>query len=125
MCVGCASRERDMVKKRAYIPDRGDVVWVDFNPTRGHEQQGRRPAVVISPKNYNNKSGLALLCPVTSVRKGYPFEILVYIEHTESVILVDQVRSLDWKERRVEKINSISEAMVIEVQKYLRKLVGE
>lgn len=114
-----------MVKKRTYVPDRGDLVWVDFNPTRGHEQHGRRPAIVISPKNYNGKSGLALLCPITSTRKGYPFEILVYIEHTESVILVDQVRSLDWKERRAEKISSVSETLIIQVQKYLRKLVDE
>jgi mRNA interferase MazF len=81
-----------------WIPDRGDVVWLTFTPQAGHEQAGRRPALVISPKAYNGKVGLALLCPITSAVKGYPFE--VRIEGAISgVVLADQIRSLDWRAR--------------------------
>lgn len=88
----------------AYVPDRGDVVWITFNPHAGHEQAGRRPAVVLSPKPYNGKVGLALLCPVTSQVKGYPFEVPIPDGLPVSgVILSDQVKSLDWRARNAEK----------------------
>jgi mRNA interferase MazF len=89
---------------RAYIPDRSDVVWLDFNPQAGHEQAGRRPAVVLSPREYNKRSGLALFCPITSRTKNYPFEVRVPEEAgVRGVILCDQIKSLDWSARRVSR----------------------
>jgi len=84
-----------------YVPDRGDIVWLQFNPQSGHEQAGKRPALVLSPKLYNGKVGLALLCPLTTKKKGYPFEVeLPQDLPIEGVILADQVKSLDWKARQ-------------------------
>lgn len=86
--------------KQKYIPDRGDIVWLTFDPQAGREHYGKRPALVISPKAYNEKVGLAVFCPVTSKKKGYPFEVELNIKgKVEGVILSDQVKSLDWKER--------------------------
>ncbi len=82
-----------------YVPDRGDIIWIDFNPQRGHEQAKRRPGLVLSPKAYNQKTSLCLLCPMTSKQKGYPFEVLLKNGDPENVILSDQVKSLDWKAR--------------------------
>jgi len=83
-----------------YFPDRGDVVWLQFNPQVGHEQAGKRPALVLSPKEYNQKTGLALFCPITSIVKGYPFEVkLPEGLPLEGVILADQIKNLDWKSR--------------------------
>ena len=87
----------------AYIPRRGDVIWITLNPQAGHEQAGRRPAVVLSPGAYNSKVGLAILCPITSQVKGYPFEVHIPDGLPgRGVILADQVKSLDWKARRAE-----------------------
>lgn len=82
----------------AYCPDRGDVVWISFHPREGHEQAGLRPALVLSPRSYNHKVGLAILCPLTSETKGYPFEVAVPdgLKAT-GVILSDQVKSMDWR----------------------------
>ena len=89
----------------AKVPDRGDVVWVSMNPQAGHEQAGRRPAVVLSPARYNGKVGLAILCPITSQVKGYPFEVrLPKGLPVEGVILADQAKSLDWKARQAELV---------------------
>lgn len=86
---------------KAYVPDRGDVVWVDFDPQAGHEQAGRRPALVLSPRVYNRPSGLALLCPITNQAKGYPYEILIPAGlRVQGVVLTDQIKNMDWKERR-------------------------
>jgi len=91
------------VRRIAYIPERGDVVWITLNPQAGHEQAGRRPAVVLSPAAYNGKVGLALLCPVTSQVKGYPFEVLMPEGLAVSgAILADQVKSLDWRVREAQ-----------------------
>ncbi len=99
-----------------YIPERGDLVWLNFNPQKGHEQKGKRPAVVLSPKLYNSKTGLALFCPITSVEKGYPFEVTIpESSKIKGVILADQVKSLDWVAREVEKVDSISEKVIDEV----------
>ena len=114
-----------MVTRRVYIPDRGDVVWLDFNPVRGHEQSGRRPALVISSKRYNAKSGLALVCPVTSHIKRYPFEVEFKTKLVQGVILADQIRGIDWSERNAEKIGIASEAVIAEVQNYVKRLVLE
>ncbi len=92
-----------MVKFKDYIPDTGDIVWLNFNPQTGHEQSGRRPAVVISPKIYNEKSKLALFLPITNQEKGYPFEVKIPSGlKVQGVILSDQIKSLDWKRREVQ-----------------------
>ncbi len=114
-----------MVAKRKYVPDRGDVVWLDFNPVRGHEQSGRRPALILSPKGYNAKSGLALACPITSRVKGYPFEVEFKTKLVQGVILADQIRGIDWSERSAEKIGTASEAAIAEVQNCVKMLVLE
>lgn len=86
-----------------YIPDRGDIVWLAFDLQAGHEQTGRRPAIVVSPAAYNRKVGLALFCPITTRKHGYPFEVALP-ESTAmiGVVLSDQIRDLDWKARRAE-----------------------
>ena len=90
-------------KPMAYIPDSGDIVWIMFNPQAGHEQAGHRPALVLSPKAYNGKVGLAILCPITSQIKGYPFEVLIPDGlEINGAILSDQVKSLDWRARKAE-----------------------
>jgi len=88
-----------------YIPAQGDIVWLQFNPQAGHEEAGRRPALVVSPKEYNRKVGLALFCPVTSQVKGYPFEVLLPSGLAASgAVLSDQVKSLDWRVRKAERL---------------------
>ena len=89
-----------MVGKKAYIPERGHIIGLDFNPQAGHEQAGRRPALVISPKIYNEKSGLLLACPLTSKVRGYPFAVELSSKDGGGCILVDQIKSLDWRIRR-------------------------
>ncbi len=108
----------------AYIPERGDVIWLQFNPQAGHEQAGRRPALVLSPKAYNSKAGLMLCCPVTSKVKGYPFEVQLPADFdVTGVILSDQVRSLDWKAHKAEFIAQAPEGVVNEVLEKLNTLL--
>ena len=84
-----------------YIPDRGDIVWLNFSPQSGHEQSGLRPALVVSPKVYNQKVGLGLFCPITSSIKGYTFEVKLPSDlNVNGVVLSDQIRSLDWRQRK-------------------------
>lgn len=86
--------------KAPYIPDRGDIVWLQFDPQAGHEQAGLRPAIVITPKAYNHKVGLALMCPITSRIKNYPFEVTLPEKlEVSGAILADQIKSLDWRAR--------------------------
>ena len=87
-----------MVTKK-YIPDRGDIVYLTFDPIEGHEQGGRRPAIVLSSREYNERIGLAIVCPITTKIKGYPFEIPVVVRGTASVILCDHIRSVAWNRR--------------------------
>ena len=108
---------------KVYIPDRGDVVWINFNPTRGSEQKGKRPAIVISPKSYNSVSGLALLCPITSQVKEYPFEVVIKIKNISGVALVDQIRSVDWRERKIKYIGKISTNTKLEISEKLNGLI--
>ena len=89
---------------RKYIPERGDIVWLNFDPQSGHEQKGKRPAIVISPKEYNKKVGLGLFCPITSKIKDYPFEVKIENKNITGVVLSDQIKSLDWKSRDIEFI---------------------
>ena len=100
---GRPSAESPGKREMAYVPDRGDIVWISLNPQAGHEQAGRRPAVVVSPKSYNGKVGLGLFCPITSQVKGYPFEVTVPQSlPVGGVVLADQVKSLDWRARKAE-----------------------
>lgn len=109
----------------AYIPDRGDVVWISLNPQAGHEQAGRRPAVVLSPAAYNGKTELAILCPITNQIKGYPFEVMIPTGKAVSgAILADQVKSLDWRARTAELICILPEITVAEVLKKLATLLS-
>lgn len=114
-----------MVTKRPlYVPERGDIVYLDFDPTKGHEQRGHRPAFIISPRIYNQKSSLALFMPITSHAKGYPFEVALPLElKTQGVILSDQVKSLDWKARSVSYIETGSATLISEVQAKIEKLI--
>ena len=108
-----------------YIPDTGDIVWLQFSPHAGHEQAGHRPALVMSPKTYNAKTGLALFCPITSRVKGYPFEVLLPERSSISgVVLADQVRNLDWEARRARFEIRASRVVVSEVRDKLAVLLG-
>ena len=107
-----------------YVPDRGDLVWLQFNPQSGHEQAGRRPALTLSPKAYNQKVGLAIFCPVTSHEKGYPFEVKIKEEKIQGVILADQVKSLDWKEREAKFIVNAPLTVINDVIELLSTLVS-
>jgi mRNA interferase MazF len=90
-----------VVAASAYVPDRGDVVWLAFTPQAGREQAGRRPAVVLTPRRYNDRAGLAICCPITGQVKGYPFEVALPAGlPVGGVILTDHVKSLDWRSRR-------------------------
>ncbi len=107
-----------------YIPNRGDIVYLDFDPTKGHEQRGHRPAFVLSPFSYNAKSSLALFMPITKQQKGYPFEVLLPPElQIQGVILVDQIKCLDWKARGVQFVESLPESVVEEVQAKIETLL--
>ncbi|MGB9465179.1 MAG: endoribonuclease MazF [Candidatus Acidiferrum sp.] len=89
---------------REFVPEAGDLVWVDFTPQAGREQAGRRPAVVLSPRGYNEKAGLAVVCPITSHSEGYPFEVaLPPSGRVRGVILADHLKSLDWRQRNAQK----------------------
>jgi len=107
-----------------YIPDRGDAVWINMNPQAGHEQAGRRPAIVLSPISYNRKVGLALFCPVTNQIKGYPFEVNIPSGlKVTGAVLSDQVKSLDWKIRNTEFYDKIPDAVILEIFKKLGALL--
>jgi len=109
----------------AYIPDRGDLIWLNFDPQSGREQAGRRPALVLSPKIYNRSSGLALVCPVTNQVKGYPFEVAVGGgAGVTGVVLADQVKSADWKARRAERLGVCPAETLDEVLAKLAPLLG-
>jgi mRNA interferase MazF len=96
-----------------YVPDRGDAVWLSFNPQTGHEQAGRRPALVLSPASYNGKVGLAIFCPITNQIKGYPFEVVIPSGlKVTGAVLSDQVKSLDWHARRAELLCSLPDETV-------------
>ena len=109
-----------------YVPDRRDIVWLDFNPHAGHEQAGRRPAIVVSPKAYNQKVGLALFCPITSQVKGYPFEVILpETVGVSGTILSDQVKNLDWRVRKTERIASVPKDVLEEVLSKILTILGQ
>jgi mRNA interferase MazF len=99
-----------------YVPERGDVVWVSFSPTEGHEQAGHRPALVLSPSSYNARSGLMLCCPITSKVKPYPFVVPILGDaDIAGAALADQLRSLDWRVRRAKRKGRVSDRVLREV----------
>jgi len=106
-----------------YIPDRGDIIWIDFNPQSGHEQAKRRPALVLSPKQYNKKTSLSILCPITSKIKNYPFEVGIRLKDQKSVVLADQIKSLDWMARQAKFIQKTETVVLEEVLGKLSALV--
>ena len=109
----------------AYVPEAGDLVWLSFDPQAGHEQAGRRPALVLSPRAYNLKSGLALVCPVTNQIKGYPFEVTAPAGcGVSGAILADHVKSVDWRARRAKRIGGLPLPALDEVLAKLAPLLG-
>ena len=110
---------------RAYVPDAGDLVWLTFDPQAGHEQRGRRPALILSPRAYNLKARLVIACPITSHVKGYPFEVpLPPGRKISGVVLADHVKNLDWRARRVVFEAKAPADVVIDVRERLRVLLG-
>jgi mRNA interferase MazF len=105
------------------VPDAGDVVWLEFDPQVGHEQAGRRPALVLSPVNYNGKTGLMVCCPLTTRIKGYPFEVLL-ASQSGSAALSDQVKNLDWRARRASRKGKVTDQELRQVRAKLRALIG-
>jgi mRNA interferase MazF len=108
---------------RRYVPEAGDIVWLQFNPQAGHEQAGHRPALVVSPSAYNGKTGLMLCCPMTTQVKGYPFEVLTTGERP-SAVLADQVKSLDWVARKAQLKGRASNAQLNDVKAKIIALLG-
>jgi mRNA interferase MazF len=105
-----------------YVPDAGDIVWLDFDPRVGHEQAGHRPALVLSPASYNNKTSLMVCCPMTTQIKGYPFEVVI-AGKTPSVVLSDQVKSLDWRKRRAGRKGVVTPAELAIIRAKIRALI--
>ncbi len=112
-----------MVSK--YIPDRGDIVWLNFNPQQGHEQAGVRPALVLSPKSYNRNSKLMLACPITSKVKGYPFEVRVLAKKIDGAVLADQVKNLDWTIRNVSFVEKVPYDVLEQVNEFIETLLRD
>ncbi len=108
---------------RAYFPEAGDVVWIEFDPQAGHEQSGHRPALVLSPGMYNRKTGLMVCCPLSTKVKGYPFEVALEVDGQTCVALSDQVKSLDWVVRRAKKKGVAPAAVMVEVRARIKALL--
>ena len=106
-----------------YVPRPGDVVWLNFTPHAGHEQAGHRPALVLSPAAYNGKTGLMICCPITTQIKNYPFEVLI-AGTPASVVLSDQVKSLDWRVRKASRKGAVSPEELADVKAKIRALIG-
>ena len=107
------------------VPDAGDLIWLTFDPQLGREQAGRRPALVLSPESYNRKTGLAIVCPITSRLKGYPFEVqLPSGLPITGAVLTDHLKSLDWRERRAERASRVPAQVMREVLDRLAPLLG-
>ena len=122
--MGRAGRPRSVVT-RAYVPDAGDLVWLTFDPQARHEQRGRRPALILSPRAYNAKARLAIACPITRQIKGYPFEVsLPPGDKISGAVLADHVKNLDWQARRVVFEAKAPAQIVTEVRERLRVLLG-
>lgn len=108
---------------RAYVPETGEVVWLEFDPQAGHEQAGHRPALVISPASYNGKTGLMVCCPMSTKIKGHPFEVVTQVDGVDSAVLSDQVKSLDWKVRRAKKKAVVNADVLLHVRAKMKALL--
>lgn len=109
----------------AYVPDVGDLVWLDFDPQAGHEQAGRRPALILSPRTYNHRAGLTIVCPISTKAKGYPFETHLPAGcGVTGVVLCDHLKNLDWKARRAERAGRAPAEVLEEVRAKLAPLLG-
>jgi len=109
---------------RRYVPDAGDVVWLEFDPQAGHEQAGHRPALVVSPASYNGKTGLMVCCPMSTKVKGHPFEVVFEIDGVASAVLSDQVKSLDWKVRNAKKKAAAPASVMAHVRAKIKALLA-
>jgi mRNA interferase MazF len=107
----------------AYVPDAGEVVWLEFAPQAGHEQAGHRPALVISPASYNGKAGLIVCCPLSTRIKGHPFEVLTQVDGVDCVVLSDQVKSLDWKVRKAKRKAVVTADVMLHVRAKMKALL--
>ena len=107
----------------SYVPDEGDIVWLNFTPQSGHEQAGRRPAVVLSPKAYNQRAGLLVCVPITNQIKGYPFEVVLTGGGVTGAALADQVKSLDWQTRQAERKGKVTPAELAEIKAKIKSLL--
>jgi len=108
---------------RAYVPDTGEVVGLEFDPQAGHEQAWHRPALVISPASYNSKTGLMVCCPISTKIKGHPFEVVTQVGGVDCAVLSDQVKSLDWKVRRAKKKAVVSADVFVHVRAKMKALL--
>jgi mRNA interferase MazF len=106
-----------------YVPDAGDLVWLDFDPQAGREQGRRRPALVLTDRGYNRASGLVVVCPLTSKRKPYPFALPVVVDKVEGAVLVDHLKSMDWQARAVAFHSKADPALVSKVRAYIGVLL--
>ena len=107
---------------RAFVPEAGDIVWLECSPQAGHEQAGQRPALVLSPADYNDKTGLMICCPLTTQLKGYPFEVVIDRKRP-SAFLSDQVKSLDWRARKASRKGRVAEKVLVETRSKIRALL--
>jgi mRNA interferase MazF len=108
---------------RGYVPDAGDVVWLEFDPQAVHEQAGHRPALVISPASYNHKTSLMVCCPMTTKVKGHPFEVLTQVDGLACAVLSDQVKSLDWRVRKAKKKAAVASEVMLHVRAKMKALL--
>ncbi len=106
-----------------YIPDRGDIVWMSFDPQVGREHAKHRPALVLSKKIYNSPAGLCVVCPISSKKKGYPFEVDIITNKINGVVLADQIKSFDWRMRNAKLIDKATNIILLEVQKKISPLI--
>ena len=106
-----------------YVPEAGDIVWLNFTPQAGHEQAGHRPALVLSPASYNDKTSLLICCPLTTQIKNYPFEVLI-AGTPQNVVLADRVKSLDWRARKAVRKGAVSVEELADVRAKIRALIG-
>jgi mRNA interferase MazF len=111
------------VRRPGFVPDAGDVVWLEFDSQAGHEQSGHRPAVVLSPESYNGRTGLMVCCPLTTRIKGYPFEVAL-ASQPGSAVLSDQVKNRDWRARRASRKGKVTDQELRQVRGKLRALIG-
>ena len=109
---------------KEYVPDAGDIVWLEFDPQAGREQSGHRPALVLSPADYNSKVSLAVCCPLSTQKKGYPFEVLVGSGKSSSVVLSDQIKSFDWRIRKAKFKSKITSTQLRQVRENIKALLS-